>query len=115
MVFAARQLQEKCQEQNADLYATFVYLTKAFNTINRNGFWSIMNKFGCPDRFIMLVRQFHDGMQAQVLDNGESSTLFPVRNGVKQDSVCAGSNTIQHDVHNYVNRCLPGHGPRYKY
>ena len=70
MVFAARQLQEKCQEQNADLYTTIVDLTKAFDTVSQNGL-SIMNKFGCPDRFIMLVRQSHDGMQAQVLDNGE--------------------------------------------
>ena len=30
MIFTARQLQEKCQEQNVDLYMTFVDLTKAF-------------------------------------------------------------------------------------
>ena len=29
MIFTARQLQEKCQEQNVDLYMTFVDLTKA--------------------------------------------------------------------------------------
>ena len=89
IVFAARQLQEKCQEQNVDLYTTFVYLTKAFDTVSRNVLWSIMSKFGCPDKFITLVRQFHDGMQAQVLDQGESSTPFPVTNGVKQGCVLA--------------------------
>ena len=31
MVFAARQLQEKCQEQHVDLFSTYVDLTKAFN------------------------------------------------------------------------------------
>ena len=30
MIFAARQLQEKCQEQNVNLYSTYVNLTKAF-------------------------------------------------------------------------------------
>ena len=30
-IFTARQLQEKCQEQNMDLYRTFVDLTKAFD------------------------------------------------------------------------------------
>ena len=34
MIFAARQLQEKCQEQHRDLYTTFVDLTKAFNTVS---------------------------------------------------------------------------------
>ena len=37
MVFAARQLQEKCQEQNQALYSTFVDLTKAFYTVRRIG------------------------------------------------------------------------------
>ena len=33
MIFTARQLQEKCQEQNVDLDMTFVDLTKAFDTV----------------------------------------------------------------------------------
>ena len=37
MIFTARQLQEKCQEQNVDLYMTFVDLTKAFDTVSRDG------------------------------------------------------------------------------
>ena len=37
MIFAARQLQEKCQEQNVGLYTTFVDLTKAFHTVCRKG------------------------------------------------------------------------------
>ena len=37
MIFTARQLQEKCQEQNVDLYMTFVDLTKAFETVSRDG------------------------------------------------------------------------------
>lgn len=61
MVFAARQLQEKCQEQYQDLYTTFVDLTKAFDTVSREGPWRIMAKFGCPDRFITIIRQFHGG------------------------------------------------------
>ena len=89
MIFAARQLQEKCQEQNQDLYTTFVDLTKAFDTVSRQGLWRIMSKFGCPDRFIVMVRQFHEGMKARVLDDGEYSEAFPVTNGVKQGCVLA--------------------------
>ncbi|BHF72976.1 hypothetical protein SprV_0401604800 [Sparganum proliferum] len=37
MIFAARQLQEKCQEMRTHLYSTFVALAKAFNTVNREG------------------------------------------------------------------------------
>ena len=35
MVFAIQQLQEKCIEQNMDLYAAFINLTKAFDMLNR--------------------------------------------------------------------------------
>ena len=89
MIFAARQLQEKCREQHQDLYMTFVDLTKAFDTVSRAGLWKIMAKYGCPDKFIALVRSFHDGMQIRVMDAGDSSDPFPVTNGVKQGCVLA--------------------------
>ena len=76
MMFTARQLQEKCQEQNVDLYMSFVDLTKAFDTVSRDGLWKIMAKFGCPPRIIAklaMVRQFHYGMQARVQNHGKYS------------------------------------------
>ncbi|BHF84986.1 hypothetical protein SprV_1002814100 [Sparganum proliferum] len=87
MIFAARQLQEKCQEMRTHLYSTFVDLTKTFDTVNREGLWKIMQKFGCPERFIEMVRQLHDGMMARVTDNGAVSDAFAVTNGVKQGCV----------------------------
>ena len=89
MIFAARQLQEKCQEQYRDLYSTFVDLTKAFDTVSRQGLWKIMAKFGCPPKFVSVVRQLHDGMLARVQENGEFSESFEVTNGVKQGCVLA--------------------------
>jgi hypothetical protein len=43
-----------------------------------------MAKYRCPTKFITIVRQLHDGMQARVQDGGESSEPFSVSNGVKQ-------------------------------
>nr|VZI41161.1 unnamed protein product [Spirometra erinaceieuropaei] len=87
MIFAARHLQEKCQEMRTHLYSTFLDLTKAFDTVNREGLWKIMQKFGCPERFTQMVRQLHDGMMARVTDNGAVSEAFAVTNGVKQGGV----------------------------
>ena len=58
MIFTARQLQEKCQEQNVDLYMTFVDLIKVLDIVSREGLWKIMAKFGCSAKFIAMVRQF---------------------------------------------------------
>ena len=50
----------------------------------------IMIKFGgCPEKFISMIRQFHDGMLARVLDDGDSSEAFTATNGVKQGCVLA--------------------------
>ena len=50
-----------------------------------------MAKFGCPAKFIAMVRQFHDGMLARVQNDGEFSDPFPVTNGVKQGCVLAST------------------------
>ena len=91
MIITARQLQEKCQEQNVDLYMTFVNLTKAFDTVSREGLWKIMAKFGCPAKFIAMMRQFHDGMLARDQNDGEFTDPFPVTNGVNQGCVLAST------------------------
>ena len=58
MVFAARHLQGKCQEQHVDLFWTYVDLTKAFDTVSREGLWKIMAKYGCPRKLIAMMQQF---------------------------------------------------------
>ena len=50
-----------------------------------------MAKFGCPAKFIAMVRQFHDGMLARVQNDGEFSDPFPVTNGVKQGCILAST------------------------
>ena len=42
-----------------------------------------MAKFGCPSRFIAMVRHFHDDMQARVQNDGEVSEPFEVTNGTE--------------------------------
>ncbi|BHF80059.1 hypothetical protein SprV_0702318300 [Sparganum proliferum] len=62
---------------------------KAFDTVNREGLWKIMQTFGCPERFTQIVLQLHDGMMVRVNDNGAVSEAFAVTSGVKQGCVLA--------------------------
>ena len=41
-----------------------------------------MTKFGCPAKFIAMMRHFHGGMLARVQNDGEFSDRFPATNGV---------------------------------
>ena len=89
MVFAARQLQEKCQEQNTDLYSTYVDLTKAFDLVSRDGLFRILDKVGCPPKLKNFIESFHTGMKGTVQFNGSLSESFPIKSGVKQGCVLA--------------------------
>ena len=42
MIFAMRQLQEKCIKQNMALYSVFIDLTKAFDTVSREALWTVL-------------------------------------------------------------------------
>ncbi|BHF68771.1 hypothetical protein SprV_0301181200 [Sparganum proliferum] len=89
MIFVVRQLRNKCQEMPIHLYSTFVDLKKASSTVNREGLWKIMQKFGCSERITQMLRQLHYAMTARSMDNGVVSETFAVTNGVKQGCVLA--------------------------
>jgi len=66
VLFVARLLQEKYQEQHRSLLFAFIDLTKAFDTVNRDLLWKVLSKYGCPLHFLTILREFHDGMKAMV-------------------------------------------------
>jgi len=89
MIFLARQIQEKAREQNRDLCIAFIDLRKAFDSVNRSLLWTVMRKFGCPRKFVAVVRAFHENMTASVSVGGEETNRFKVEVGVKQGCVLA--------------------------
>ena len=61
IIFSVRRVQEKCLEQKLDLYAMFIKLTKALDTVNREVLWYILAWCGCPLKFIQIIRLFDNG------------------------------------------------------
>lgn len=66
--FSVRQLHEKCPEQNMN----HIDLTKAFDTMNRYFSWKIL-KLTCSDKFVFVLRDFHEGMKVPVYRGGKTS------------------------------------------
>ena len=89
MLFTARQVQEKCREQNKDLFMVFIDLTKAFDSVGRDGLWKLLKKAGCPPKLIGIIRSFHEGMFGRVMHDGAMSEPFAISNGTKQGCVMA--------------------------
>ena len=87
--FALRQLQEKCWLHSRELYLLFIDLTKAFDTVNRDGLWALLRRIGCPDEFVSVIQSFHDGMKVTVREGSEKAEPFIVTSGTKQGCVLA--------------------------
>ena len=104
-IFAARQAQEKCREQNLDLYMVFVDLTKAFDTISRDGLWQILRKIGCPDLFVDIIQSFHEGMVARVQDQGQTSEPFSVT--IIPSKAVWWSTVIHISIFSHAQWCVP--------
>jgi hypothetical protein len=70
MIFDAKQLQKKRQEQTTSFYTPVVDCL-------------IRNKSGYQSRFVTVVRQFNDGISAHLLDDGNKFSTFEVTMSTK--------------------------------
>ena len=94
MILVLRQVQKKWQEQNMVLYAVFLNLMKAFDTVSRKPvekayLWKTFAKMGCIPHLIsiLILLQFHIGQKGHVKHSSMFSDSFPIENSVKQGCV----------------------------
>ena len=100
MNFLARQIQEKCREQNQEVFMAFIDLTKAFDSINREALWKVLSRCGCPVNLTKILRLLHDKMTASVLFNGTDTDPFTIQTWVKQG--CCIAPTLFIDIYIYA-------------
>ena len=90
MMFVIRRLQELARKKRIPLYACFIDLTKAHDSVDRTLLWTVLARFGVPHIMISVSRQFHDGMRACVrLADRVCSRWFAVEQGLRQGCVLA--------------------------
>ena len=77
----------KITGKGQNLYIGFVNLSKAFDTVDRELRSRVLPRAGCPDKFVKIVKQFHERMCARVRVGGFESEEFGVSKGVKQGCV----------------------------
>ena len=88
MLFVVRRLQELARRRRIPLYMCFVDLQKAYDSVDRELLWKVLARAGVPEEMIAVIRQFHDGMKAQVrMDDGELSDWLEVTQGLRQGCV----------------------------
>ena len=66
---------EKCREQHRPLYAPFNDLSKAFDSVDRDLLWLILERCGCFPRFVQLIKELHEGMTLRIKMDGNLRTI----------------------------------------
>ena len=88
MLLVVRRLQELARRRRIPLYMCFVELQKAYDLVDRELLWKALARAGVLKEMIAVIRQFHDGMQAQVrMDDGELLDWFEVTQGLRRGCV----------------------------
>ena len=67
----------------------FIDLSKAFDTVDISTLWILLRRYGCPETFVKLIQEFHDGMAGSVSVGGTITDPFEISHGLKQGCVLA--------------------------
>ena len=87
MIFTVRQLVEKSIEHRSKQFIIYVDLKKAYDSVLREDLWLAFKKLGIPTLLVELIKSFHEGMKAQVLEVPEEQ--ITVVNGLRQGCTMA--------------------------
>ena len=86
-LLASRLIAALTREKGQSCWAVFVDNTKAYDLVNRELLWAILEKRGVPPKLLQLIKQMHIGARGKVKFQGSFSEEFDLMNGLMQGSV----------------------------
>ena len=75
---------EQSMEFDSSLYINLVDYEKAFDSLDRNTLWKLLQHYRIPKEIITLIRNAYDGMTCKVTHAGRLTDSFQVKTGVRQ-------------------------------
>ena len=89
-IFNLRILAEKAREFHTPLFLSFVDLRKAYDSVNREALWSVLeSKYQLPSKLIRILRALHHNTKGAIRAYGQTSKEFTISTGVRQGDVLA--------------------------
>ena len=65
-ITSIRWIVEKAREFHKNIYFCFIDYTEAFDCVDHNKLWKILQEMGIPDHMICLLRNLYEGQEATV-------------------------------------------------
>ena len=79
---------KKAREFQKNIYFCFVDFAKAFDCVDHNKLWKILQEMGIPDLLTCLLRNLYTGQEATVrTGRGNTTDWFQVGKGVRQGCI----------------------------
>jgi hypothetical protein len=100
--FCMRRIVELSREFDTPLWAALIDLRKAFDAINRDVLWQILEGHGVHSKLVQLIKDLYDGSAARVSMHGGTSAWFPLHTGVRQG--CPMSPTLFNTFMDFLMR-----------
>ena len=78
---------EKPKEFQKNIYFCFIDDDKAFDCVDHNELWKILQEMGIPDHLTCLLRNLHAGQEATVRTGCGTTDWFQIGKGVHQGCI----------------------------
>ena len=78
---------EKAREFQKNSYFCFTYYPKAFDSVDHNKLWKILQELGIPDHLTCLLRNLNAGQEATIRTGHGITDWFQIRKGVHQGCI----------------------------
>ena len=77
----------KAREFQKNIYFCFTDYTKAFNCVDHNKLWKILQEMGIPDHLTYLLRNLYAGQEATVRTEHGTTDWFQIGKGIHQGCI----------------------------
>ena len=78
---------KKAREYQKNIYFCFIDYAKAFDCVDHNKLWIILEEIGIPDCLTCLLRNLYAGQEATFRTGHGTTNWFPIRKGVHQGCI----------------------------
>ena len=78
---------KKARKFQKNIYFCFIDYAKAFDCVDHNKLWEILQEMGIPDHLICLLRNLYVGQDATVRTGHGTTDWFPIGKGVHQGCI----------------------------
>ena len=78
---------EKAREFQKNIYFCFIDYAKAFDCVDHNKLWKILQEMGISDHLTCLLRNLYAGQEATVRTGHGTTDWFQIRKGVPQGCI----------------------------